>query len=376
MKQREGDGLDSSWFEVLERLEEAVIVLDDARNLRLVNAAARQLLGYDVGQPVGGRCRKTTRGVDCENACPLTFALERGLGGVEDFAAVYRTQNGREVPLRVTLVPLRTEDGEFKGAVEILRPEEPSPGFFLAGSSEVAGDLRRRATDAARSRADLQLVGDRLACRAVARAVHRLSGSPEELFTTWNGSWGDTNPWPPGTAYADGEDVEALLAAQRPEGWRLMIGLQSAQEAPPGFELLELPAIEELHADLPWMIGAWIDEIAPRKRATAAALERLVRVARERGLGRLEEVLVAAVAASDEAIAEEHVPLEGYGTALVDELLQEPKPLAALEGRLIREVLDRCEWRMQEAADRLGISRVTLWRKIKDLGIDRRKSER
>jgi transcriptional regulator of acetoin/glycerol metabolism len=34
-------------------------------------------------------------------------------------------------------------------------------------------------------------------------------------------------------------------------------------------------------------------------------------------------------------------------------------------------VLDRSEWRMQEAADRLGISRVTLWRKLKDHGIER-----
>lgn len=361
---------------MLERLEEAVIVLDETRKLRLVNASARRLLGYDVGQSVSGRCRLTTRGVDCENACPLTFALESGLDGVENFATVYRTQDGRDVPLRVTLVPLRDESGEFKGAAEILRPEEPHPGFYLAGSSEIAGDLRKRAADASSSRADLQIVGDQLACRAVARAVHRLSGSPEELFKIWNGSWEDTSPWPPGTVYADGEAARSLLESQRPDGWRMIIGVRSADEDDPEIKVLELPPLEDLHADLPWMIGAWINEIAPSKRATAGALARLVRVARDRGLDRLEEVLLAAVAVSDEAIAEEHVPLDGYGTALVDEVLQEPNPLAALEERLIREVLDRCEWRMQEAADRLGISRVTLWRKMKDLGIDRRQHER
>ena len=94
-------------------------------------------------------------------------------------------------------------------------------------------------------------------------------------------------------------------------------------------------------------------------------------MARERGLQELEEVLVAALAAADECIEETHLPVDGYGTALVDELLKSPKPLAALEERLIREVLDRCCWRMQEAADRIGISRVTLWRKMKDLGIEK-----
>lgn len=376
MKHRTRDSLDGAWFEVLERLEEAVIVLDDTRKLRLVNASARRLLGYDVGQSVGGRCRLTTRGVDCEHACPLTYALERGLENVENFATVYRTQDGRDVPLRVTLIPLRTESGEFKGAAEILRPEEPNPGFYLAGSSEIAGDLRKRAADASNGRADLQIVGDHLACRAVARAIHRLSGSPEELFRTWTGNWDDTSPWPPGTVFADGEAATSLLESKRPEGWRVIVGARNADKVHPDMELLELPALEDLHADLPWMIGAWINEIAPSKRATAGALERLVRVARDRGLDGLEEVLLAAVAASDDAIAEEHVPLDGYATALVDELLQTPNPLAALEERLIREVLDRCEWRMQEAADRLGISRVTLWRKIKDLDIDRRKNER
>jgi DNA-binding NtrC family response regulator len=171
--------------------------------------------------------------------------------------------------------------------------------------------------------------------------------------------------------YADGEASRSLLESQRPDGWRIIVGARSMDEVDPDMELLELPPLEDLHADLPWMIGAWINEIAPSKRATAGALERLVRVARDRGLDRLEEVLLAAVAASGEAIAEEHVPLDGYGTALVDELLQAPNPLAALEERLIREVLGRCEWRMQEAADRLGISRVTLWRKMKDLNIEK-----
>jgi transcriptional regulator of acetoin/glycerol metabolism len=42
-----------------------------------------------------------------------------------------------------------------------------------------------------------------------------------------------------------------------------------------------------------------------------------------------------------------------------------------MERRLVNEALVACDWRMQEAADVLGVSRVTLWRKVKDLGIER-----
>jgi transcriptional regulator of acetoin/glycerol metabolism len=38
---------------------------------------------------------------------------------------------------------------------------------------------------------------------------------------------------------------------------------------------------------------------------------------------------------------------------------------------LLRAALERCDWRMQEAAEKVGVSRVTLWRKMKDLGIER-----
>ena len=68
---------------------------------------------------------------------------------------------------------------------------------------------------------------------------------------------------------------------------------------------------------------------------------------------------------------EEHLPVNGARTVLVDELLQSENPLAALEEKVLREVLERYDWKMQDAADRLGISRVTLWRKLKELNIDR-----
>ena len=369
------DLLGDAWPTVLEHVSEAVLVLDSQRNLHFVNARARRLLGYEDGQQIGSRCRLTTRGVDCENACPLTFALERSLEQVEDFATVYTAKDGRPLPLKVTVIPLRSPDGEFRGAIEILRPREPDPGFLLAGRCERVAALRRRVVEAARSHAHLVLVGDPPSCADVARAIHRLSGVAESLFHSWSGSWDTVPPWPPGTMFATGESAASVLEAMPPAGWRVIAGVSRAAEwqlrTAFDSERIEIPRADELADDLPLIVAAWVRQLSPGLGIEAPALERLARMARELGFARLQGVLHAAVAAAGERLDETHLPTAGYGTAWVDDVLREPDPLMALERRVLIEVLERCGWRMQDAADRLGISRVTLWRKLKDHGIER-----
>jgi transcriptional regulator with PAS, ATPase and Fis domain len=366
-----GDLVGNTWFGVLDHLDEAVIVLDADRVIRHVNDAARRLLGYEQGHEIGGRCRLTTRGVDCVNACPLTFALEAGLDRVEDFATVYQTVDGRALPLRVTVIPLVNEESGFHGAVEILRPTDPRPGFYLSGSSIAALELRAKAAAVARSGSDVLLVGEPPVCHDVARALHRFSEMPESLFNPWGGSWEAITPWPPGTAYAWGETAESLVRSDRPEGWRLMLGRREVDVDIGEFEIFTLPPVEDRGEDLERMIVTWVEELAPRSKVTPAALGKLARLARDRGFEHLEGVLKTAIAVAGDCIEEDHLPVDGYRTAFMDELLQAPNPLAALEECVLREVLERCGWRMQEAAERVGISRVTLWRKMKDLGIDR-----
>lgn len=358
----------------MQRVDDAVLVLDEQRILRFVNAPARRLLGYEEDQAVGGRCRLTTKGVDCENACPLTFALESDIERVDDFNTVYRTKDGRAVPLKVTVIPLRGDDGAFLGAVEILRPRDPNPGFLLVGSSLAVRSLKTRLLRQGQSRGHLILVGERPACRDVARTVHRYAGLPEELFTVWKGAWDDTPPWPPGTMYADGPRATTLLGSSPPEGWRVVVGTTPGEPPTAGdlpAEVIELPTVEELQDDFELIVAAWVHDLAPEVTVAPEALQRLGRFARGNGFESLEKVLVAAVAAANGRVEVEHLPTDGYSSHLVDELLQTENPLAALENRLLTEVLHRSGWRMQEAADRLGVSRVTLWRKLKDHGIER-----
>ena len=363
--------LGSKWPLVLEHVGAAVIVLDRERTIRFANGRARELLGYRVGEPIGGRCRLTTRGLDCGESCPLTFALERGLEVVDGFTAVYHTREGQRVPLSVTVIPLRDGEGELTGSIELLHSTEPDPGFFMAGSSGAAVELRRRTTQLALSGRPLALVGERPACADVARAVHRFAGLADELFLCRSTISHEVPRWPPGTLYEDVEDVHS----DTPPGWRVIErlgdGTTAALEVPVAADVLELPTVDERRSDLPLMISAWVERTAPGVKVTPEALQRLCRMAVEVGLEGVEGVLMAAVAAADTLIECSHLPSDCFGTALLDELLAEQDPLAALEKRLLREVLERSGWRMQDAADRLGISRVTLWRKLKEYGISR-----
>lgn len=40
------------------------------------------------------------------------------------------------------------------------------------------------------------------------------------------------------------------------------------------------------------------------------------------------------------------------------------------ERAIILDALEKCRYHKNRAAERLGVSRTTLWRKIKELGID------
>ncbi len=367
--------LGATWPQLLASLDDAVLVLDEHRTLRYANQRARQLLGYGDEEQLGGRCRLTTHGVDCENACPLTFALEGELEGVRDFATVYHTREGTPVPLEVTIIPVRGPDGGFRGAVEILRPTEPDVGFVLAGRGQAVGELRRRIARLAAAHDHVALIGEEPACTDVALALHRLSGMAEALFFRAVDGWTSIPAWPPGTLYAVGEGVGSVLGQPPRDGWRLVVSASDPErlrrDAVVAFETVEVPRASDLGGDLPLVVAAWLARLAPGLAVSPGALQRLCRMASDLGFERLQHVLTAAVAVAGDRLEVAHIPCADYHTVLVDELLRRPDPLAAMEERLLREVLERSGWRMQDAAERLGISRVTLWRKLKDHGIER-----
>ena len=81
----------------------------------------------------------------------------------------------------------------------------------------------------------------------------------------------------------------------------------------------------------------------------------------------------ASILAAGETIGPDDLPphiASGVGLGPVPPLPAQ-RNLAEVEKAHIIETLERCGWNHSRAADALGIGRTTLWRKLKDYGLDR-----
>ncbi len=351
------------------RCGDALLVIDGQRRLRYANPAARRLLGYGPDEPVGGRCRATTRGTDCEDACPVTWALENGLDAVEDFPTRYVRTDGTEVPLRVTAVIVRDGEGRFVAALELLRPDHALGSWVLEGASAAAERLRLAVRDAAAADLPVWVAGAAEERLEVARAVHRTRGLPEARFVVVRrgGRW--LPSWPPGTVYVEAGEG----AAPDPEDlgpWRLVVGADVAPASGWPGTVIVVPPAPRRGSDLEAMVRAWLAGRAPESALSSDTVSRIAALAARRGLG---EALAAAERALAGGLPEEAGALAGPdgGALPLGEILAAEDPLGRAEAEVVRAVLERCGWRVGEAATRLGVSRVTLWRKLKQHGIER-----
>ncbi len=349
--------------------------MDGERQLLFANRRARKLLGFKEGEIVAGRCRTNTNGIDCEIACPLTFALEHGRAEVRDFETVYRGREGSAVPLRVTVVPLFDQDGKFSGAVEFLRERSVDPGFFLAGKGAESEALKTRLGELSVGTSDVILVGERSARQDVARTLHRFSAMGDDQFLVWPLGEDDRMSLSEGMCFADDGQASSLWESSVPEGWRRIFGVSDLNGLRPtpgqAVDIVHLPSPDALKNDLPVLLASWIERLREDLEVSSEAMGRLVEISLERGLDGVSEILPVAVAVANQRLDVCDLPQPSAQTIFIDRVLESDDPLGTLEHRLLTEVLERCDWRMQEAADRLGMSRVTLWRKTREYGIER-----
>ncbi len=356
---------------LMERLDQAVLLLDADRTLRYMSPAARELLGYDEGELTGGRCRMATRGTDCQDACPLSCALQSGTDLVPEFAAVYHTKDGRPVPVHVTIVVLRDERGQMQGAVEILSRREPELGFFAQGTTPAAARLREEVRTLASVNDTVIIVGEEPARYDVAWSIHRASGLEDGLFRHWKVDDERDLPWPPGTLYIEIDGHGAPLPAGGERGWRILAGADRVDgfQHRDGVRVLVLPSLAEREEDLPTMLKTWVSRLSGgRIDTTPEALDRLMSLARHGTLTDLRRILVTAVARARDRLEVADLRSAGAVPAM-DDMLASEDPLMTMEACILEELLRRSNWKMQEVADRLGISRVTLWRKLREHGI-------
>lgn len=104
---------------LLESAPDAMVIIDDRGLIRLVNAQAQRLFGYQreamVGKPVEILIPERLRGRHAEHRGAY-FAVPKMRGMGAGLQLWGRRKNGQEFPIEISLSPLETEDGVWATA--------------------------------------------------------------------------------------------------------------------------------------------------------------------------------------------------------------------------------------------------------------------
>ncbi len=140
---------------------------------------------------------------------------------------------------------------------------------------------------------------------------------------------------------------------------------------------VRLPLLRERREDIPLLAEHFLGQAAQRQgrpvRLSPEALERLLRYPWPGNVRELENAMEhAAILARGELVTPEELPAPiaaglARGTA---QDLPNAERLAGVEKAHILQVLDRAGGHSGRAAEALGISRSTLWRKLREYGIE------
>ena len=119
-----------SYFDVLEQMQDGIFIVDGEYTVRYWNPAATTILGYEAREVCGWSCK--TMGPLCkrdssgkklcgEDLCPIALAVSGGLSGRYPHYVFMRAADGREVPLSLTVCPLRGPEGRVVGGIGVFR---------------------------------------------------------------------------------------------------------------------------------------------------------------------------------------------------------------------------------------------------------------
>lgn len=116
---------DISTKNILDSLFDGVYFVNTQKNITYWNAAAERITGYSSADVIGSFCSDNLlRHVDasgnelCLNGCPLSLAIVEGQQ-LESNVFLHH-KNGHRVPISVRTSPIRNDNGEIVGAVEIF----------------------------------------------------------------------------------------------------------------------------------------------------------------------------------------------------------------------------------------------------------------
>jgi DNA-binding NtrC family response regulator len=141
---------------------------------------------------------------------------------------------------------------------------------------------------------------------------------------------------------------------------------------------LELPPLRDRQEDIEVLAEHFLAEFAGRLgrrlRLGAAALDRMLAYRWPGNVRELENAMErTAILSRDDVVAVDDLP----PPVAAPSAPPSPSPpsavqtLAEAERAHILAILEQCAWSYSQAAERLGIGRTTLWRKLKEYGLER-----
>ena len=143
---------------------------------------------------------------------------------------------------------------------------------------------------------------------------------------------------------------------------------------------IEVPPLRERREDIEPLARALLERISAREnralRFSPNAVRRLLRHSWPGNVRELENAIEYAVAvARGQTILPEDLALDSREAPPATPAPTEPQAADGLmvpadERERLRQALEASRWRRTEAARALGMSRTTLWRKIRELGLD------
>ncbi|MBI1911445.1 MAG: sigma 54-interacting transcriptional regulator [Deltaproteobacteria bacterium] len=141
---------------------------------------------------------------------------------------------------------------------------------------------------------------------------------------------------------------------------------------------IQLPALRERKDDIPLLVKYFIEKFNKEMGAgitniSPAAMERLMEYDYPGNIRELEHIIEHAfVRCSGKTLNPEHLPKDLQNNSIIGKVINNSEPLKALEKEMILKGLDETDWKYNECAKKLKMSRTTLWRRMKEFNIDKR----
>lgn len=119
----------TSYHDVLEQMQDGIFILDKDFVIRYWNPAAQSILGYPSDEvcgwscaTLGPLCKRDSAGAPLcgDGLCPLALAVSGGFTGRYPHYVFMRASDGREVPIALSVSPLKNAEGAIIGGIGVF----------------------------------------------------------------------------------------------------------------------------------------------------------------------------------------------------------------------------------------------------------------